>query len=113
MYVALCEPDAAVPVIVIGYVPAGVLDEVAIVRLLLFAGGHRTRAEARGGARGQARSRQRHGLRAAGGQRVDTVAVALEPAVTEPEVGAAAIEKSFVTPVPVPASTSIFERVPA
>src|SRR5579859_3047172 len=38
---------------------------------------------------------------------VETVAVAAEPAVTEPEVGEAAIEKSFVVE-PEPATTSTF-----
>src|SRR5690348_17493315 len=33
VYVVECEPDAAVPVIVIGYVPAGVEVEVVIVRV--------------------------------------------------------------------------------
>src|SRR6476661_6139350 len=28
LYVVVCEPDAAVPLIVIGYVPAGVEDDV-------------------------------------------------------------------------------------
>jgi hypothetical protein len=95
LYVVVCEPDAAVPVIVIGYVPAGVDDEVENVtddeppEVTL---GGENNAEAPDGSP-LAPSETDCALPDV--VAVETVALAPLPAVTVPDAGLTEIEKSF------------------
>src|SRR5207245_1483427 len=106
-YDVVCVAEAAVPVIVIGYVPAGVEALVVIVRVLLPPAVTEAGLNEAVAPLGRPDAVSATDSAVPETSAVETVEVADAPETTEPEAGAAAIEKSFVT-VPVPATTSIF-----
>jgi hypothetical protein len=98
--VVVCEPDAAVPVIVTGYVPAGVEADVVIVSddelpVVTLDGVNVAFAPLGSPLAESATDCALPDLIA-----VETVAPAGLPAVTVPDVGLTAIEKSFAGGVP-------------
>jgi hypothetical protein len=100
LYVVVCEPDAAVPLIVIGYVPAGVDDDVESVTVaeppeVTLAGENDADAPA-----GSPLALNETDCAVPEVVAVETAALAPLPAVTAPDVGLTAIEKSFGGGVP-------------
>ena len=106
----VCVADGAVPVIVMGYVPAGVADDVAIVRVLVAPVVTDAGLNVAPAPEGRPDAVSTTDSAEPDTSDVATVAVAAEPAAAEPEAGLAAMEKSLI-PVPVPATWPIFSTL--